>query len=498
MDITVHNQIIWNGCVAASKNQKSENKIADPRAFFPLLVRGSWANDINQATAFTDQLKEYVCEENVQNFFNEMWKQEQENILKKMSAGPTEAREVSELAKKETKKEEGDYTDFGKYSSLDHLDVLKDEPEKEYTNSSQAETINGVLNLRLPSHFINSTYDATGEERLQNANVTALGRALHTIQDFFAHSNYVELLLWELAWQKKLSAEVVYGFNNPESFLAEVPYPRLYCPLPTSGADIEALTKDNAIMWFGNSPSATPLVSTLFDQRDTACSLLYMYTKQLENTTKESSQQDQFNLAISVFGYPEKSILTTAYQSYAAVKKTFDEISSHVKTFFKKIAMDIISRNPQAEKAMKAYTRIFENYSSAEARDWAEAGKIKYIEYSIKKDIAAKLKNQNKDRRQIPNHSLLHKDHEFENPEDGLRFRIAAMMASRITTEIIAEHFSVNPSEEKINQMISKRLKHPSEQIQKNELNLEVLVQFIKSAYGAPWTQISTTDPFIA
>jgi len=492
MDLTVHNQIIWQSCVAAAKALANKEKISDPRVHFPQLAKGSWCNDVIQATSFTDQLNEFVSPEQVQRFFNEMWSQEKESLLTQMKNGPTEAREIYKDAEVISQKDISEHTDFGKYSAMDHFDVLHDEPSKEYLGATGkrqcAKTVQAVCDLRIPSHLQNSTIALNKEERLHHQNITALGRALHTIQDFFAHSNYVELLLWELGWNKKLDDKVLYGFNNQDTFLNPDAYLHFNFPIPCNSAEIKTLTAKNVIMWYGNSPEETPLVSTLFDKRDTTYSIMKIAAHHLENVETSAKSEEQFNLAISIFGFPEQKLLKTTYRTYSAVSSLFNEISSSVKKFFTSNLMSLMSKHPAAHEAIEAYTRIFNNYKNAETKDWAQAGKFRYIEYCIKKDIASSYDQQSVNKPLLPHHTLLHKDSLFDNAEDSLRFRLAAAMALQATTEILAEHFSENPSEDKLNTVLRHHMMHPSEQIKKGYLKMDSVSQFIQQAYGGKWT----------
>src|SRR5688572_18217393 len=55
MDLPIHDAILWKACLVA-KERLGPDAIGDPRHFFPLLVRGSWVNDTNQVTVFTDRI----------------------------------------------------------------------------------------------------------------------------------------------------------------------------------------------------------------------------------------------------------------------------------------------------------------------------------------------------------------------------------------------------------------------------------------------------------
>jgi hypothetical protein len=58
MDLPVHDEILWLACVRASRRLRAAgalNPWTDPRFAFPYLVRGSWMNDMNQASPLVDK-----------------------------------------------------------------------------------------------------------------------------------------------------------------------------------------------------------------------------------------------------------------------------------------------------------------------------------------------------------------------------------------------------------------------------------------------------------
>src|SRR6185436_15280438 len=117
--------------------------------------------------------------------------------------------------------------------------------------------------------------------------------------DFFAHSNYVELLLWSLAWRDALGADLVEAFNYRDASV-DAGRPILRCPLPGPKQDRTTLMND-AILWYGPDPESTPLVSSLFDLKDTTFSLLHIYAAHLERTDGAPQSDAMLDIAMSVF-----------------------------------------------------------------------------------------------------------------------------------------------------------------------------------------------------
>jgi len=506
MDIPGHNRILWHACVEAAKRLPESERIGDPRVYFPFLVRGSWMNDINQATIFTDSIsnrENSTADEPLQRLFAELWKKEKGNLLSDMKNGVPESREVYSNAVKEAKNEIINIDDFGKYSRYDHFDIEQNDPKLEYENQTKlkkrnfrASTVHSVLSLKIPSRLNYSTFAADNATRLDYRHLTAFGRALHTAADFFAHTNYIELLLWDLSWKKILNNDVRKGFNSRELFLTESSKPELFCPLPADGKMQKILTAKDTMFWYGESPEKTPLVSALFDGRDTAYSLLQMFAKHLEKVDSGSGDRDMLDLAMAVFGFESGIFDKAAYKVFSGAKKVFNEIGERVRNFLADNIIELASEKEGAQKtALTSLSAVIRKYDSAEAKEWARAAKFRYAAYAMEQDMAKELIKQTPGKPILPHHSLIHKDYLFTNPESALRFRLAAHLATEVTTKLIIMHFSKNPDMKKYKAIAERHLIHPSIQIENRLLDRERLAKWIEKGYAIDWSLLSGAMP---
>jgi hypothetical protein len=74
-----HDQVLWIACLRAAQELDGTAPF-DPGAVFPYLIRGSWMNDMNQASKLLDRAD--VAERPKQPIlFHGLWKLELEDLL---------------------------------------------------------------------------------------------------------------------------------------------------------------------------------------------------------------------------------------------------------------------------------------------------------------------------------------------------------------------------------------------------------------------------------
>jgi len=503
MDISVHNRILWFACVEAEKRLPENQRIADPRVCFPWLVRGSWMNDINQATLFSDNIP--GAEVELQRFFNELWRQH----LKELISDLKDEMDV-ELHNKmytfvtENSDSESVY-EIGKYINYDHLDIpnyeqipeIEKKAEYEFKdtydsgNFLRSKTVNYTIKEFLKSHLRKSTLRKNNDEKLDSTKISILGRVLHTIQDFYAHTNYVELLLWELSWKGNLDTRIVNASNSPSRLFIDPSRRNFICPLPGKD-DLNKLRKKDTIFRYGNSPIETPLVSSLFDLRDTAFTLLQFYAKHLENISEEPSLSDRnLDFVMAIFDIPGKSVIKNLYKIGQEVQKAFDNFERLARNFLADQVINLVEdKSAKYKSAFDALATAIRSYDSNEAKEWARAGKLRYVAYMMKCGLADEMNKINPETILLPHHSLLYKDRLLSQPEDALRYRLACILATEITTELLIWHFSKNSSADGYDNLAQKYLIHPSLQLEKKRIDVNKMQLIIDKAYGLRWPSL--------
>ena len=461
MDIPVHNQILWEAC-ALARERLGGAWIADPSAYFPLLARGSWMNDTNQVTVFSDALRKLAPKVGppMKQLLQALWQLERREIIEKMRGVDlglgTKAEAVSATAT--------DIDAFGKYDRFDHLDVLA-EDAREYAGKTIAATVTDTTTV--VSARLEGVMSGSAEQRLSPGRITALGCALHTVADFFAHSNYVELLLWRLSRKDggsaaALSPGIVALFNEPDAALFERDRVDYDCPLPETP---DRVPRTNGIIWYGKGPAETPLVSSVFDGSDTAYSLTKMYAAHLEDT--ETQSVDQSELAMALLYAPARPIARAAWQLYSAYRNLLQGISDVVRDWLARHLLGLRERAPEAASALEAAAAIVRGYSSREAGEWARAGRMRYVGSVIQRDLSRRLDGQTPAQPKLPHHTLLAKDAPPGAPDDWIRYGLACAFATDVTAKVLEVHFAApEPDPRFFAEKVAPRLlRHPAEQL---------------------------------
>jgi hypothetical protein len=468
MNIEVHNQILFYACQKALANNPN---IKNPLPYFPLMVRGSWMNDTNQATIFTEQIEKATSahvEQKAQEFFCAYWNADKVKLLGQMAKGPQAAQDSVAEAKKHLKKIPGGKTDdFGLYDRYDHLDILFDTDatlEKQYWDTDvlgRADTVAEACDRVVDR--IHTAVSAGTDHRYTWSKMNMLGRALHTIQDVFAHTNYVELLLWAMSQRCKLPAYIVDEFNGPVNFIKGAPYEECFCPLPPEDKDIhKAMTAKNTMFWYGPTPDATPFVSALFDTSDTAVSLLEMYAVNLMKLDSKKHAKKTMNMVLSVFQVPGEPVVGWIWDKAIDFHYWLDKQGKKARRWLaKKLQAKANDLGAAAKSAALIGARILRQYDSTEAKDWARAGRLRYLAHAMMRDMATELFAKNAREFRLPHHSLIRKDYYPKRFDDILRYRLACILATDLTSQIIGNYFSDHPDVDVIEDHIEKLIRHP-------------------------------------
>ncbi len=492
MVIPSHDEIMWRACSLASERLRATGAvpIADPTGCFPLLSRGNWLNDTNQVTVFSDCFtkKSAGCSARVQVLLGELWKLDLAKVVGQMAlADPVLAASADSRAQQMQ-----GVLDFGKYIPYDHLDVLADVPADEYDGKGGGHIAKTVresldfLGLRLQSCSIGQA-PAT---RLDPGSLTALGRALHSVGDFFAHSNFVELLLWHLAERRLLDDDVVRSFNRPaEPFGTDGDRP-FVCALPQKPDDVP---RENGILWYGPSAAETPLVSTVFDGKDTAASLLKIYVAQLRREGPAPTD-DELSIALAVFDVPGRPIIEAAWSILKAARDVLDAIGRMARSWLAD-RIDAAAKTGGAERPLlENAAALIRKYDSAEAAEWARAGRFEYVAHALARDLSTALDGQSATKRLLPHHTLLCKDNLPPTAEDRLRYSLACLLATEVCAEIIALHFAPGvPPPDRLARITAGWLVHPTDALDpaRHTLNEAGAVAAVKACYGMPWRRRS-------
>ena len=312
MDVRIHDEILWHACELARR--RNPNLIDDPRKYYPLMALGTFRLDYRQATIFVDIIKQGLSasektsvetlrtSSTMRTLLRQMWEYSCDDHLHRMTTEWGVEKSIVEDAKARVQGA-GYFDDLGSYFAADHLDVLDSsekfarEEEEYFRNKNnklgRSKTVDGVMGVSLKSRLGNALAPVNGNA-LAWQPMTEFGEVLHIVADFYAHTNYVELLLWELATRGYMRESYRDAFNEVPNVAPGVP-PGFLCPLPDA-ATVEQRTSEQTLFCYRATPAATPLVSSLFVLEDTAQSLLRRFADHLyilqAQLTKEQCKQD--------------------------------------------------------------------------------------------------------------------------------------------------------------------------------------------------------------
>lgn len=470
------------------------NGIASPLDYFPLLCRGSWMNDTNQVTVFSDELESRApgVSTDVQTCMQQLWKLDLSELLLAMKAlkGPAAvaAENANRLIATATNIDE-----FSRYQRFDHLDILKDDPAAEYAtlDEMRADTIIRMQNF-VASKLRLSTTDADPGQRRSVTNVTLLGRALHTVADFFAHTNYVELLYWRLAEERKLST-VLEAFNGaPNAF--EKDHPDLVCPLPVGKT---SAPRENGIIWYGPDAEQTPLVSSVFDTEDTAFSLTHMYAAHLENPVVAGDDEKQLSLVLAIMDVPGRPLAKGAWDIYKLFSNALEAVGTAAKNWLADTLENKAQDAGAAKGALEATAELLRRFDTATAGKWAQAGRMHYVSHVVERRMSARLDEQRTDQMLLPHHTLLSKDHAPETPQATARYNLACALAADVTADLLTWHFGQNPGadRDRFRRIGAQWLRHPAKQLTHGAFNVTRLASLAKRAFFTPWGRLTGGKP---
>jgi Heterokaryon incompatibility protein Het-C len=270
MNLQNHRAITHIAAMRAMKRLNSEGKTPTVNLLsrFWALYQGSWLTDMSQVTAFFDMAQGrrdpykvldhgvYVLPTAVTDhptewagLFKALWKKE------------CEWSPLPELSSSESLNAPLNGQIIKGYHPYDHFDVVDrvDDHGNPIQNESEEfadiETYGmtktareGLFSYALRTWFAPS-FNSTGREDL--FELRSLGHGLHTVQDFFAHSNFVEILLSVAAKEGKLD------------------------PLLSKALQLEPFGTYTSY-WIADKsePGATPIMTGRFDRIDTIATLL--------------------------------------------------------------------------------------------------------------------------------------------------------------------------------------------------------------------------------
>ncbi|MBU1412683.1 hypothetical protein KKC22_14320, partial [Myxococcota bacterium] len=488
MDLKVHRAILLLALQRVKQRIDPKKSIIKPdellnKTFYPLW-HGNWLTDMNQASAFFDVLEnkyqdpytrwrsrgtydfpQVIRDHQTEwkNLFNALWKEE----CKTVAQFPA----FSKFTPPAPQLTVTDANQIGGYYPYDHFDVADrmrplcpqcngpmsmtaDQEQWTCTDPQHAPLQTGAEGNVQWEPVPDSVEFDNAKDKLSHTihrgvfteclwgpmntalvgqrehvdNLRILGKALHTLQDLFAHSNFVELLL-------------LCGDS------------RGLLPDALSDALKAERVGSYAAYAFDSSVDNTIVVPGRFDQMDTVASILKIYRENLvprwedlETGGYDGHAGKTRDLMVEVlFGTFSNQPFAPA--ALATVKKAIG-VSNFIASVREKIQRGAIEFfgwvakklcDSETEQAINQVQSLLLAANDVQAKDYAKAGRIMYLEHVISKRLEEKLRNDRQvpGCKVLPHHTLLAKDQDVSHPECRLGFKLASLLAVDLTAQIL-------------------------------------------------------------
>ncbi|WLE96959.1 MAG: hypothetical protein QTN59_20075 [Candidatus Electrothrix communis] len=387
----------------------------------------------------------------------------------------------------------GKAEEIGAYYPLDHFDVtdqyiikennrvldnreeleLKGHEERGFMTTTVKESLAYAVEDWIKKAF-ETTQDAdsavTRQNRLSDYKaLKILGHGIHTLQDFYAHSNYTDLLLICMAEEKLLDDD--YWNRRIHHLVTET-------QVGTFNAFV--LCKEHPSDKHGKGEK-TPVVTGRFDPIDTVHTLLHLAIDNIhghdeeethtdtEGKEKDDSKKNQESLYRILFGtFSDIDIVRKTkepFETYQAVTDQVDKIKTAVAHFF----LDYLV-TPAVQDIFKKEKYIIDTYlllkdatlNQVQAlQGYRKAGELLFHQHTIENHLRKKITAaEQKGEITLPHHALLAKDHDKTNDAVRLSYKLSCALAAEASTEVLVKYFQ-GASFSELEPLLKRRYVHP-------------------------------------
>lgn len=571
MDLSVHQAMLAIALKRAKKELAAEGQRVDLGCFKALWL-GNMLTDVNQGTAFFDAIDNfrpnpYSINDNIgqyipspslerkQEYWEKLIKQVWLADWKRTKADASRPSSIlAELGENDNDIVPGNLYLIRGYDPLDHFDVVdafkdgkpcRSEAEELSFSTTQSKTQTVPLLSRTAYEgvyehavaFLSVAFAATKAERItEPVNLRLLGQALHTLQDFFGHSNFVEILML-------LAAHRIPAVQNRlQPVLQQAQRDELlYLYYPTSDESLTSL----------------PVVTGRFDRADTVWTLLGIWRNQLlpEQTDlwqggigvkslDDPHHQFIFNILFGCFSdnTPLADILNIIEDIDGfkhALESVNDFVLRGVSALMNTVAKLFLPK-PTAI-LLREFSDLFVNISKKDLQKYHRVADIDFIRTDIVKSLRErslevanlapkalidryreelrtllpKLIDSSNGQQEInefvrrvekeldtfsetesargipvrilPHHTLLAKDHDVSQPEQRLFYKIACCLATDVSREILVHYFRGDPWEA-AEATLKSYYQHPARYLEQPGMESRV-TQWVEQLYGVRWYQ---------
>jgi hypothetical protein len=492
MQLKVHRAILLLALRRANE-RKHNSKLMDS---FQQLWLGNWLTDMNQATAFFDAFEERRDPYKIRNSYGtydlpKVVKDNHGRWLKLYQAlWQEEWKATSALQKFSGFPDQGatplDIQEIGGYYPLDHFDVVDPLDDDGNPISREFEEFEDPNNTGLTltaregvftyvrEALLNPAFSVTGNARFTDlTSLRWLGHGLHTLQDFYAHSNFTETLL-------HLAGDKIPALHDLDHIL-------------------DRERKGSFAAYAGGvRPEDTMIMTGRFDRIDTAATILNMYRHSLVPDWQDLAAADLIKADLEPASAMMLDVMLGTFSDIRSVRsllkvtKKLTEVKEFLSDLGSKISRGAIKvfasvgklfAKDSVDTCIDEMRDLLLAGSGIEQRNYVRAGKILYLERVIEKRLRHKLVKEPFP--QLPHHTLLAKDHDASHPECRLAFKLACSMATDLSTEILHLYFT-GATMADVDQVLHKHFQHPRELIVEDQFRSRI-TETIGALYGVRW-----------
>ena len=318
--------------------------------------------------------------------------------------------------------------------------------------------------------WVKKAFDATRDADRETARrnrladyqaLKLLGHGLHTLQDFYAHSNYSDLLLICMA-DKNLLPDY---WNRRIHYLAH----------ETGAGTFNAfvLCREHPSDRYGRGEK-TPLVTGRFDPVDTVHTLLRLAIDSIcgadasdEEARDRTATEDR--LYRILFGtFSDIDIVRQLREPFAIYRdfsRQIDRLQAAISRFFLDYLVD-----PAVENILQEQDQLIDAYlllkdaalqHAEKIREYRRAGELLFHQRIIEQHLRNSITTAERNGEIIlPHHALLAKDRDPSNDAVKLSYKLSCALAAEVSTEVLVTYFQGAEFSE-LEPLLARRYVHP-------------------------------------
>ncbi|XCN75215.1 MAG: HET-C-related protein [Candidatus Electrothrix aestuarii] len=390
----------------------------------------------------------------------------------------------------------GTAEEIGVYFPLDHFDVTDQyiiQGNEQVLDNREASEFAGYKNRDFMTSTVQEALKYTKQDWLKKAfdatqdvdpsstqqnrltdyqALKLLGHGLHTLQDFYAHSNYSDLLLICLAEERFLDEY----WNKRIHHLAH----------KTEVGTFNAFVLHKEPSTGQRTGKATPVVTGRFDPIDTVHTLLHLAIDNIHSHDEETHTQENKKdgkkekedrlLHILFNTFSDLDIIQKVrgpIELYLDFSRQIDQIQAGISHFFMNYLVDPLVKDilQGQDQFVDAYLLLKDVtlHNEERLREYRKAGELLFHQHTIENYLRKEITEAEESGRMIlPHHALLAKDQDKTNDAVKLSYKLSCALAAEASTEVLVKYFQ-GASFSELEPLLKRRYVHPQFHIEQGD-----------------------------